>query len=584
MKKSLICIFSLMLILTLSFNVGAEDFESRIYPEEYFEEIGDYGGELTLTLDGSPETFNYYGSLDQNSLSVMLNIFDSLTEPNFITQEMEPQLATDWEIKDDGKTVIFHLREGVEWSDGEPFDAEDVIFTFENITLNPEVERSEKARFTLEGEVIEFSKIDDMTVRADLPVPYGPFIRIMSHAPIMPEHKLGQYADQPEELNEAWGTDTDVDEIVGTGPFKLQSYEPDQMVTLSRNPNYYGYDEDGNQLPYIDQLTFLIIGDSEIQLAEFEAGTVDILGVSGDDYPDLKEQELAGADFSVMATAPTAAVPSPTHLGFNFDIEDDNLREAFRDVDFRRAVEYSIDREYIIENVYNTLAMKSGTPVFETFEDWYNPEIEEIRRGYDPERAEEMLDELGYTDRNDDGYRQFPDGERIEFELTAGTSTERSDLAMFIEDFMADVGIEVYLNLIDDGLIMDQALAGDFEAMIHAYGNQPDPQFRKDVWQPGQDLYYFHQSIQNDEPDFDKMFDWEVEVYEMFEKGQVTPEDEDRREYYDRWQELFADYLPVIFLTKEMSVNAVQDHIGNVFLDEDDVFVQQYPTVFIEDN
>ncbi len=583
MKRFSVLLFSLALVLALSFSAAAEDVDVRPYPEDYFQEIGDYGGELTLTLGGSPETFNYYGSLDHNSLTVMLNIFDSLTEPNFVTQEMEPQLATDWEIKDDGETVIFHLREGVEWSDGEPFTADDVVFTMEEITLNPDVERSERARFTLEGEVIEFSKVDDMTVRADLPVPYGPFIRIMSHAPIMPEHKLGQYEDQPDKLNEAWGTDTDVEEIVGTGPFILESYEPDQMVRLKRNPNYWGVDPEGNELPYVDELTYLIIGDSEIQLAEFEAGTIDLLSVSGDDFTDLKEQELAGADFSVKAVAPTAAIPSPTHLSFNFDIEDDNLREAFRNVDFRRAVEYAIDRERIIEGVYNTLAMKSGTPVFETFEDWYNPEIEDIRRGYNPDKAEEMLDDLGYVDRNDDGYRQFPDGERIDFTLISGTSEERSDLAMFIQDFLEDIGIEVHLNLIDDGLLMDQALAGDFESMIHAYGNQPDPQFRKDVWQPGQDLYYFHQSIQNDEPNFDKMFDWEVEVYEMFEKGQVTPEDEDRREYYDRWQEIFADKLPVIFITKEMSVNAVQDRVGNAFLNEDDVFVQQNPTTFIEE-
>ena len=583
MRKSLAIVMVLMLTLVLVGTAAAEELDKKTLSDSMFEEIGEYGGQYSLSLGSSPQTFNYYGSLDQSSLSIMLNVFDSLTEPNPLTMEIEPALASDWEIKDEGKTVIFHLREGVEWSDGEPFTADDVIFTFNEIALNSDVERSERDRFTLEGEVVEFSKIDDMTVKAELPVAYGPFFDVLSHAPIFPKHQFEQYVseDDPSKINDAWATDSDLSEIVGTGPYKLSSYSPDQRVVLERNPNHWKFDPDGNRLPYVDQLEYLIIGSEEVQLAQFESGAIDSLSISGQDFTYLKQQEVDGADFSVYATASTAAIPSPTHFGFNFDVEDENLREAFRNVDFRIALEYLMDRERIIEEVYNTLAMKSGTPVFETFEEWYNPEIEEIRRENNIEKAAEILDELGYVDENGDGYRQFPDGERLEFDLTSGTSSERSDIAGIVADKFEEVGIEVHLNLIDDSLVMDQALAGDFQTIIMAYGNQPDPQFRKDVLQPGRDLYYMHQSIRGEDgTDKDLMFDWEAEVFDIFEEGQVTMEYEERKELYDRWQVLFAENLPVIFLTKGMTVQAVQNDIGNLFLNEDDVIVNSNLTIF----
>ncbi|MGM0414469.1 MAG: ABC transporter substrate-binding protein [Bacillota bacterium] len=585
MRKSLAIVMVLMLTLVLVGTAAAEELDKKTASEVYFDEIGEYGGDYTLSITSAPQTFNYYGGIDFSTFSIMTNVLDSLTEENPVTQEIEPGLASSWDIEDDGETVILHLREGVKWSDGEPFTADDVMFTMENLTLNSNAEANEVARYTIEGEVVEFSKIDDMTIKADLPAPFGPFMRMLSQAPIMPEHKLAEHVseDDPGAINEAWATDVDPEDVVGTGPFTLKDYVVDQRVILERNPHSWRYDPEGNQLPYVDELDYLIVRNSEVQLAEFQSGEIDSISISGQDYTPLKQDELDGADYKVYAGSPVGPTPSPTHLSFNFDVENEALQSAFREVKFREAMEHLIDRERIIEEVYNTLAIKSGTPVVPTNEAFYNPEIEDIRREYNPDKAVELLDELGFVDENGDGYRQLEDGSQLEFDLTANVGADdHSDIAGLIKNSLEDVGIEVHLNLVEGGLVFDLGQAGDFQAMLQAFGNQPDPQFRKAIWQPTGDLYYWHQSIKDDDgnPIFEKMYDWEEEVYEAFEAGQVTLDPEERKAHYDKWQRIYAEKLPVIFITKGMDVMAVQDDVGNHYMNEDDIIVNINYAIF----
>jgi len=585
LRKSLAIVMVLMLTLVLVGTAAAEELDRKTASEVYFNEIGEYGGDYTLSLTSAPQTFNYYGGIDAATFTIMTNVLDSLTEENPVTQEIEPGLASSWDFEDDGETVILYLREGVKWSDGEPFTADDVIFTMENLTLNPNAEANEVARYTIEGEVVEFSKVDDMTIRAELPAPFGPFMRMLSQAPIMPEHKLSEHVseDDPGAINEAWATDVDPEDIVGTGPFTLKDYVVDQRVILERNPHSWRYDPEGNQLPYVDELDYLIVRNSEVQLAQFQSGEIDSISISGQDFTPLKQAEVDGADFRVFAGSPVGPTPSPTHLSFNLDVEDEALQSAFREHKFRKAMEHLIDRERIIEEIYNTLAIKSGTPVVLTNEAFYNPEIEDIRRGYNPERAAELLDELGYVDENGDGYRQLDDGSQLEFDLTANVGADdHSDIAGLIQNSLEDVGIQVHLNLVEGGLVFDLGQAGDFQAMLQAFGNQPDPQFRKAIWQPTGDLYYWHQSIKDDDgnPIFENMYDWEEEVYHAFEAGQVTLDPDERRAHYDEWQRIYAEKLPVIFITKGMDVMAVQDSVGNHYMNEDDVIVNINYAVF----
>lgn len=562
----------------------------KVMDSGMFQTVGRYGGQYTLALGSAPKSFNYYGVIDDATYTVMANMLDPLVESNPITSEIEAALAESWEISKDGLSVIFHLRKGVKWSDGTPFTADDVIFTMTYVVMNPNAEGNSVSRFKLGNKVITWDKIDDQTVRANLPTPYGAFFRVLSHALMIPKHKLANYIAalnpkvEPGTINKAWGTDTPLKDIVGTGSFKLKDYIVDQKVTLVKNPNSWRVDPKGNQLPYVDQLVYLVIADQEVRGAKFRAGEVDLMTISGAQYPSFKKAEIDGGQFKVFKGAPVNPTPSPTHLTFNFDVTDQNKKAAFHNLKFRAAMEHLIDKERIIDEVYNTLAIVSGVPVLPANKAFYNPEIEKIRRNYNPEKAKALLDELGYVDTNKDGFREFADGRTLEFTLLAAVNfQDYVDIANILKSDMEKAGVKVHLNLIKSGLVSDKTLAGEFEAALSAFGNQPDPQLRKAIWQPGRPLYYCHLSTMNgksQEPIIENMFDWEKKIFVDFEKGEITMDPVQRKAYYDEWQMLYAEYIPFIFITKGMDLRAVNNKVGNYFINDAGVIVGQNYSVY----
>ncbi|BAS28302.1 ABC transporter substrate-binding protein [Limnochorda pilosa] len=547
-----------------------------------FQEIGRPGGTLTLSLTSSPKSFNYYGVIDATAYAIMANVLTPLVEENPATFELEPGLAESWDVSEDGRTVTFHLRP-VSWSDGEPFTADDVIYTMRHVVMNPNAEGNERARYTFGDQVVRWEKVDARTVRALLPEPYGAFFRVLSHALMLPEHRLADLTEganpalEAGSFNKAWTTDTPLDQIVGTGPFRLARYDVDQRVVLERNPHFWKVDPQGNPLPYMDRLVYLIVQNEQVQLAQFQAGAIDVLTISAADFPGLKSEEVAGAPIQVFAGNPVTPTPSPPHWAFNFDAKDPELRALFRDARFRAAMEQLVDRERIIDQVYNTLAILPGAPVLPSNKAFYNPKVAEMRRPFDPQAARQTLDGMGLRDVDGDGIRELPSGKDLEFTLTAAVDSQpMSDMAALLREELLQAGVKVNLQLIKFGLAFDKALAGDFESIIMAFGNQADPQLRKAIWQPGRPLYYWHLSTmegKEQKPVFGEMFDWERRVYELFEKGQVAMDPAERKAYYDEWQEIYARELPVIFIAKGMNLLAVQKSVGNYFQSEDGVNV-----------
>lgn len=581
----------LVLVLVLSIPVFAQPpTNMAVADPALFEQIGSYGGELVLGLASSPRSFNFYGVIDNAAYTILYNILNPLVEENPATGEIVPALAESWEVDESGTEVIFHLRD-VKWSDGTPLTADDVVFTLEHVVMNPNAEGNSVDRFTLGGKPVLWEKIDDRTVKAILPSPYGAFTRVLSHALIVPMHKYAPYIAalnegvEPGSINKAWTTDTPVHDIVGTGPFVLKEYVVDQKVVLERNPNYWKVDPEGNQLPYIDQLVYLVVQDAEVMLAKFRAGEIDRITITGQNFPALKREEIQGANFRVLTGSPVSPTPSPPHLAFNWDVEDAELRELFRNDTFRQAMEYTIDRHRIIEDVYNTLAIIPGTPVLPANTAFYNPEIENIMRPYDPAKAAEMLDQLGIVDKNGDGIRELPSGRNFEITLTTAVNVQpHNDIAVILKSEWEELGIQTHLNLISSTLVGQRRSAGEFEAIIEAFGNQPDPQLRKAIWQPGRSLYYWHRSTMDDnqEPVLANMVDWELRLFDLFELGEVEMDPVQRKAYYDEYQAIYAEKLPVIYIAKGMELEAVSNRIGNVFLKDNGQILGTPYTAFVK--
>lgn len=525
-------------------------------------ENGKPGGTLTMALSSAPQTMFYYGAIDSAIQTLANQMFDGLIEYNYKTYQIEPALAASWTITGESKVYTFKLRKGVKWSDGRDLTADDVVFTYTQIVANPEAKGGDAGNFA----GVKIEKVDAGTVRFTLPKPAPAFIHYM-RLPIMPKHKLLPFSQEggkkPGDINNAWPTNVDPDEVVGTGPFKLQSYTPGQKVTLVKNPNYWKRDADGTPLPYLDRLEFLIIPDSQAQVAQFLAGNLGQLNITGTDFPTLKQREVQGAPIKVVQFR--ALFGSPPHLAFNYDDKNPELAALFRKTEFRRAIQSAVNRKRIIDDVYNGLAELPGNGVAPVSE-WYY-DTTKLLCTYDLAAANAALDKLGLK-KGADGIRLLPSGKPLEFTLTYGSNSSTfTAIATIIQNDLKAIGVKANLQGVLAANLLSTGRGKDWDAIILGFGDQPDPELRTPIWKPGGDLYYWHQSTQpttpGGQPQFSNFLPWEKEIYDLWEKAASTTNFTQRKALYDRWQAIFAREAMVIMIAKANAVGAVSTKYGN---------------------
>lgn len=574
--------FLVLTTLSAALAVGTAHAQSKAnVPASLFQTTGKKGGTLTLSIVSSPQSFNYFSVLDNNSYTVMNNVLDRLITLDPLTNKLFPALAESWTFSPDGRVATLKLRRGVKWSDGEAFNADDVIFTLVDVASNTGLKANQSAVFKIGKDPLTFAKVDDYTVRVTAPKPYGAMLQALTFVPILPQHKLAKYQPlkDPDGFMKAWATNTPLGEIVGTGPFMLSAYTVDQKVSLIRNPNSWRRDPQGNQLPYMDRLEYLIIKSPDAQIAAFRAGQLDSAPITGAQFPDLKQQEVAGAKFSVIRGV--GLNNPPVHLAFNQDSKTPAFRKAFGDLAFRQAIQSAVNRQRIIDTVYNGLASLPGFGVAPVSE-WYNRATRGFFGAFNLQAAAAKLDALGYTDTNRDGVRNFPGGgPNVDFNLLyASDSSIMPGIATILQSDFAKIGVKVNLQGITGSTVLPTALAGNFDAVLSTFGDQPDPQLRKDIWQPGGALHYWRRSLQpvkeGESPNFALMQDWEKRTWDIFAQAEASGDQGQRRRLYNEWQLLFARNLPVILIAKPDSVAAFQNRIGNFYVKNNAVISSNY--------
>lgn len=540
------------------------------------------GGTLTLRLAGSPQSWLFYGVIDNNAYTVIYNFLDCLVENNPATMELEPGLAKSWEVK--GNEVTFKLRD-VKWSDGTPFTADDVVFTFENFVMNKNANGNNAMEYSVDGKPFQFLKVDAKTVKVVLPAPVGTLFRSLTNVRIYPKHAVASLINpaDPGSVNKILTTDIDPAKLPGTGAFVLSQYVTDQKVVLKRNPNSWRTDKAGNLLPYVDTLEYLIVKDAEAAMLKFQAGEIDYTdSVTTAQFPSLKEKELAGGPFVIFRTEPNQPTPSPLHISFNQDAKNPELKALFRNKDFRNAMEFALDRKKVIDQVYGGLAVLGGTPILPSNKAFYNPKIEAIRRPYDVAKAKALLDKLGLKDGNGDGWRDLPSGKPLEFVALIGGTKEHQDTAMLWTAELKKLGVKAEMQIVDGNLLGQKLNAGDFEVGFRAFGNQPDPHLRKGIYQPGTHLYYWKLSTigPDDKVLMSVLEPYEKELYDIFENGMRELDQAKRKVVYDRYQEIMADQTPVIFVCKGMNLYGASRKVGNYYQDKAGILIYTPYTVF----
>ena len=521
-----------------------------------------YGGSAVLATTGDPKSFNDIIAKETSTTQITGLIFEGLTTVDPHDLRVEPLLARSWEISEDGLTWIFHLRNDVKWNDGKDFSADDVLFTFNELIYNKDIPSSARDIFTIDGKRFSVEKIDEVTVKFTLPTKFAPFLRGMSQS-ILPRHKLEQ-AVRDGRFNFTWGIDTDPAEIVGTGPFKLVRYDPGQRLVFERNEYYWKRSDEGDQLPYMDKLIYMIVQNADVQLLKFIEGTTDLYGLRGMDYPLLKplEEKRNFEVYDLGADLGSNFITFNRHDGVNPNTEQSFLpeykRKWFTDKYFLRAVAHAIDKEKIIEIVKNGLGYPQDSPIGPAAGFFHNPDVQQY--DYDLKTARSLLEEGGFTDRDQDGILEDKDGHKLEFNLfTNSSSTERIDIAAIIRHDLEKLGMKVNFQSLEFNTLVSKLTSSfDWEAIVLGLTGGTEPHFGKNVWTSSGQLHLWH-------PHQEKpVTKWEKRIDELFLAGVQELDENKRKEYYDEFQVIVSEELPVIYTVLSANVTAVRNKFGNL--------------------
>lgn len=244
-------------------------------------EVGHYGGGLNVSLRSEPKTLNPVTSIDVSSRELISQLNADLIHIDRVSQQAVPALAKSWKISRDGRRYVLELRHGIRFSDGVPFDADDVLFSFK-VYLDEHSNSPQRDSLIVNGEPIRVIKSGQYSVTFELSQPYASAERLFDSVAILPRHLL-EKAFQEGKLAQSWAPGTRPEQIAGLGPFRLKQYVPGQRVILERNPYYWKCDRQGNRLPYLENLTFSFMGNEDTEVMRFKAGEADVLNRLGAD-------------------------------------------------------------------------------------------------------------------------------------------------------------------------------------------------------------------------------------------------------------------------------------------------------------
>jgi peptide/nickel transport system substrate-binding protein len=521
--------------------------------------IGRRGGTLTIALRSEPKTLNPALASDQSSLDVIYCMNADLIHINRASQRTEPDLAQSWNVSRDRKIYTLHLRHGLRFSDGQSFNADDVVFSF-RVYLDKTVASPQRDLLIIGGKPITVEKVDPYTVRFSLPQPYAAAERLFDGFPILPRHLL-QAAYRSGRFSKSWAVSSDPAEFAGLGPFKLAQYVPGQRIVLQRNPYYWKRDAGGQQLPYLDKIIFLFVSSEDAQVLRFLSGDTDVLNrFSSENYSVLKAQESAKA-FRVYDLGPSLEY---NFLSFNLnDLSTKNLPQIarkqawFRDVRFREAVSSAIDRGAIVRLVYQGRATPLASQVTPGNRLWLDPLIPPPSHSI--AHARELLKSAGFSWRSD-GSLVDPRTQPVEFSiLTSSSNAQRTKIATLIQSDLSALGMNVQVVSIDFGAMVDRLLNSfDYDAVIMGLADgDADPNTEMNVWLSNGGMHIWH--LNETRP----ATPWEADLDRLMNQQLVTLDYAKRRQLYDQVQRIVARQLPIICLASPDVLVAARQHIGN---------------------
>ncbi len=529
--------------------------------------VGGFGGVLVAsTIGEGPKTFNPFNTKDATSATMADTMFDGLVATRAKDGEAVPKLAKSFEISPDGKTYTFKLRRGIKWSDNKPITAEDVVFTWNKIILTGLGNTSTRDSVLIDGQLPKVEKTDDYTVKFTTIKPFAPFLRILS-APIAPKHIFEPAVRKGEKYFQSfWSTTTPPKNFVISGAFKLKEYVPAQRIVFERNPNYYEINLNGEKLPYLDKIIYLIVGDLNNEILKFEAKELDTISLRGSNVGRYKKRE-AKSDFIIYNIGPDTGT---MFVAINMNKRKNEQgkyyvatkKQAwFNDRNFRYAIDWAIDRQNMVNNIANGLA----SPLFtaESLNSIYLNK--KLANGHpkDLKKAKEYLKKSGFYWKNKILYDKR--NNRVEFDLyTNAGNTEREAIGVMVKQDLEDLGMRVNFKPVEFNSLVNKLVNSlDWDLVIMGLTGTPlEPHNGKNVWYSTGSLHLFNQRPDGKATD---RFDWEVKLDKIIDEASLKITFNDRKKLYDEYQQIIYDEKPIIYLYSPIRVIAIRKKFGNIF-------------------
>ncbi len=502
------------------------------------------GGRLVASWHSEPKTLNPVTAVDVVSKELISLLNADLIHINLATQRTEPALTKSWTVSGAGKHYTLDLRQGLKFSDGHPFDADDVVFSFK-VYLDPKVHSPQSDLLEVGGKPIQVQKLGPYRVGFDLASPYAAAERIFDGVEILPRHLLEKpYEDGT--IDKAWGVSTSPAAIAGLGPYRLKQYVPGQQVLLERNPYYWKVDSAGHRLPYLDELAFLIVPTEDAEVIRFQSGDLDLLEkISAENYV-LLEREQKSRDYRLYDLGPGMEYD---FLFFNLnDLSAKHLPEVaskqewFRRREFRQAVSLAIDREAIVRLVYRGRAAPIWTQVTPGNKLWVDAALPHPARSV--EKALELLRSAGFT-RSADGTLTDSHGAPVEFSiLTNPSNVQRSKMATLIQDDLGQLGMRVNLVSMEFQALMARVFDSyDYDAtLLGLVSGDADPNPEINVWTSTGGTHVW--ALAEAHP----LAPWQAELDRLMDAQTAMLEFANRKAAYDRVQQIVEEEDPVICL------------------------------------
>lgn len=495
------------------------DHSAKIFDQSY---PAQPGGTLISAMPSDPSSMIGMVAGESASLAIGSYLFNSLLKYDQ-NLDLAGELAESWQVADDKKTITFKLKPDLQWADGKPLTSADILFTWQLIT-----DENTHSPYASDYQLVTKAEAPDArTFIVHYSQPFAPALESWASLQVLPKHKLA---------GQDIRTTSFAQKPLGSHYYQLKEWRHGEYIKLEKNPKSVLGPAN------IDHLIERIIPDPAAQFLELMADNIDSMSMDPITYariiPSRPALQARLNQFKELGN-------SYTYLGFNLK------RKPFDDLRVRKAINYAIDKQEIIDGVYLGLGITIASP-YKPGTRWSNPDL--IPYTFDPAKAKQLLAEAGFEDTNGDGVVER-DGKKLSFEiLTNLGNKQREKTAVIIQRRLKEVGIETHIRTLEwASLLTNFIKPGDFDAVVMGWGLGLDPD-QYNIWHSSQQKPGQFNFIGYNNPAVDK----------LLEQGRLEFDPEKRMQIYHEFAKVLYEDSPLVYLSAGYGLTAIHKRVQGI--------------------